>query len=191
MVWDRAVGQMQFLPETWHSVARDGDGDKAMNPDDIDDSALGAAVYLCGVGGSLADPAGVARAAFRYNHSDYYVQLVLSFQSGYQTGVFAVPSPPPPAPKTKAHPRRRSTLPRSRSTPLRSRRTEALVAGQAQHHTQAQADTQAEPGPLGAEAGVRRRHLAGLRGDVLPRYDEPGPGPAERLGGPSERGLRR
>jgi membrane-bound lytic murein transglycosylase B len=102
-VWDRAVGQMQFLPETWHAVARDGDGDKAMNPDDIDDSALGAAVYLCGAGGSLADPAGVARAAFRYNHSDYYVQLVLSFQSGFQTGVFSVPSPPPPAPKTKAH----------------------------------------------------------------------------------------
>ncbi len=104
-VWDRAVGQMQFLPETWRSVARDGDGDKVKNPDDIDDSALGSAVYLCGAGGSLADQAGVARAAFRYNHSDYYVQLVLSFQAGYQTGVFAVPSPPPPPvekAKTKA-----------------------------------------------------------------------------------------
>jgi membrane-bound lytic murein transglycosylase B len=103
VVWDRAVGQMQFLPETWSAVARDGDGDGAMNPDDIDDSALGSAVYLCGAGGSLADQAGMARAAFRYNHSDYYVQLVLSFQAGYQTGVFAVPSPPPPpAAKTEA-----------------------------------------------------------------------------------------
>jgi hypothetical protein len=101
-VWDRAVGQMQFLPQTWHAVARDGDGDGKRNPDDIDDSALGAAVYLCGAGGSLADSAGMARAAFRYNHSDYYVQLVLSFQNGYRTGVFAVPSPPPPAPKKKA-----------------------------------------------------------------------------------------
>ena len=99
VVWDRAVGQMQFLPQTWNAVARDGDGDGQKNPDDIDDSALGAAVYLCGAGGSLADPAGVARAAFRYNHSDYYVQLVMSFQTGYQTGVFSVPSPPPPAPK--------------------------------------------------------------------------------------------
>jgi membrane-bound lytic murein transglycosylase B len=100
VVWDRAVGQMQFLPQTWNAVARDGDGDGQKNPDDINDSALGAAVYLCGAGGSLADPAGVARAAFRYNHSDYYVQLVMSFQTGYQTGVFAVPSPPPPpAPK--------------------------------------------------------------------------------------------
>jgi cell division septation protein DedD len=100
-VWDRAVGQMQFLPQTWQAVARDGDGDGKTNPDDIDDSALGAAVYLCGAGGSLADPAGLARAAFRYNHSDYYVQLVMSFQNGYQTGVFAVPSPPPPAPAPK------------------------------------------------------------------------------------------
>jgi hypothetical protein len=103
-VWDRAVGQMQFLPETWRSVARDGDGDAKMNPDDIDDSALGSAVYLCGVGGSLADAAGASRAAFRYNHSDYYVQLVLSFQAGYQTGVFAVPSPPPPPAQPTAKP---------------------------------------------------------------------------------------
>ena len=102
-VWDRAVGQMQFLPQTWQSVARDGDGDGAKNPDDIDDSALGSAVYLCGAGGSLADQAGMARAAFRYNHSDYYVQLVLSFAAGYQTGVFSVPTPPPPpAEKVKA-----------------------------------------------------------------------------------------
>ena len=95
-VWDRAVGQMQFLPSTWRAVARDGDGDGKMNPDDIDDSALGSAVYLCGAGGSLADAAGMSRAAFRYNHSDYYVSLVLSFQAGYATGVFALPSPPPP-----------------------------------------------------------------------------------------------
>ena len=98
-VWDRAVGQMQFLPGTWRSIARDGDGNGTKDPNDIDDAALGAAVYLCGAGGSLANPTGMARAAFRYNHSDYYVQLVLSFQNGYTTGVFAVPSPPPPPAK--------------------------------------------------------------------------------------------
>lgn len=96
VVWDRAVGPMQFLPQTWRSIAGDGDGDGVANPDDIDDSALGAAVYLCGAGVSVADPAGAARAAFRYNPSDYYVALVLSFQAGYRTGVFALPSPPPP-----------------------------------------------------------------------------------------------
>jgi membrane-bound lytic murein transglycosylase B len=100
-VWDRAVGQMQFLPQTWRSVERDGDGDGTKNPDDIDDSALGSAVYLCGVGGSLANSAGMARAAFRYNHSDYYVALVLSMQTGFETGVFTLPSPPPPPAKAK------------------------------------------------------------------------------------------
>lgn len=112
-LWDRAVGQMQFLPETWASVARDGDGDGRKNPDDIDDSALGSAVYLCGAGGSLADRTGMARAAFRYNHSDYYVALVLSYQAGYATGVFALPSPPPPVATTTA---RRATVVRKPAT---------------------------------------------------------------------------
>lgn len=116
-LWDRAVGQMQFLPETWAAVARDGDGDGQRNPDDIDDSALGAAVYLCGAGGSLADRAGMARAAFRYNHSDYYVDLVLSYQTGYTTGVFALPSPPPPVVTTTATRSVRATPTRPRSTP--------------------------------------------------------------------------
>ena len=130
-VWDRAVGQMQFLPSTWRSVGRDGDGNGTKDPNDIDDAALGAAVYLCGAGGSLANPEGMARAAFRYNHSDYYVQLVLSFQNGYTTGVFAVPSPPPPpakkvvkkATKTvkKAPPRRGRRRPRRRPSYRRSR----------------------------------------------------------------------
>ncbi len=116
-LWDRAVGQMQFLPQTWSSVARDGDGDGRMNPDDIDDSALGSAVYLCGAGGSLADAAGMSRAAFRYNHSDYYVSLVLSMQAGYLTGVFAVPSPPPPPEPTTKKVRAKAAKPRSTTKP--------------------------------------------------------------------------
>jgi len=123
-VWDRAVGQMQFLPQTWRSVERDGDGDGTKNPDDIDDSALGSAVYLCGAGGSLANSAGMARAAFRYNHSDYYVSLVLSMQAGFETGVFTLPSPPPPAeakvgksktPKTKPTRPRDDTLAKTKA----------------------------------------------------------------------------
>lgn len=95
-VWDHAVGQMQFLPGTWRSVARDGDGDGVANPNDINDSALAAAVYLCRAGGDLSTRSGMARAAFAYNHSDYYVSLVLAYQLGYETGVFVLPSPPAP-----------------------------------------------------------------------------------------------
>ena len=125
--WDRAVGQMQFLPETWRAVARDGDGDGRMSPHDLDDSALASAVYLCGAGGSLANQAGMARAAFRYNHSDYYVQLVLSFQSGYQTGVFAVPSPPPP-PARKAAPVRKPAANRNATDKPKKQVTRKPVA---------------------------------------------------------------
>jgi membrane-bound lytic murein transglycosylase B len=95
-VWDRAVGQMQFIPGTWRMVAADGDGDGVESPNDIDDAALGAANYLCHGGSSVADPSGMARAIYRYNQSDYYVALVMAFQKGYETGVFVIPSPPPP-----------------------------------------------------------------------------------------------
>ncbi|HSV41062.1 MAG TPA: lytic transglycosylase domain-containing protein [Nocardioidaceae bacterium] len=95
-VWDRAVGQMQFIPSTWRMVAADGDGDGTESPNDIDDAAEGAGHYLCWGGFSVADTSGMARAIFSYNHSDYYVQLVMAFQRGYETGVFIIPSPPPP-----------------------------------------------------------------------------------------------
>ena len=95
-LWDRAVGPMQFLPTTWRSVGRDGDGDGVANPNDLDDAALGSAVYLCGAG-DLSEESGRARAAFRYNQSDYYVALVLAYERGYSTGVFAIPSAPAPS----------------------------------------------------------------------------------------------
>ncbi|HET7690124.1 MAG TPA: lytic transglycosylase domain-containing protein [Nocardioidaceae bacterium] len=95
-VWDRAVGPMQFIPSTWRMVAADGDSDGRESPNDIDDAGLAAGHYLCAGGFSVADTSGMARAVFSYNHSDYYVALVMAFQRGYETGVFVIPSPPPP-----------------------------------------------------------------------------------------------
>lgn len=95
-VWDRAVGQMQFIPGTWSRVAADGDGDGKKSPNDLDDAALGAATYLCWGGFSVADTSGMARAIYSYNQSDYYVAVVMAFERGYRTGVFVIPSPPPP-----------------------------------------------------------------------------------------------
>ncbi|HEU4567000.1 MAG TPA: lytic murein transglycosylase [Marmoricola sp.] len=94
--WDRAVGQMQFIPSTWAMYGRDGDGDGVANPDDINDSALAAGTYLCAGSMDLSTSAGMAQGAYRYNQSDYYVALVLSFERGYRTGVFVLPSPPAP-----------------------------------------------------------------------------------------------
>jgi hypothetical protein len=95
-VWDRAVGPMQFIPTTWAAAGRDGDGDGVATPNDLDDAALAAAGYLCPSLGSILEPGAMEAAILGYNHSDYYVSLVMAFEDGYRTGSFTIPSPPPP-----------------------------------------------------------------------------------------------
>ncbi len=90
--WDRAVGPMQFIPATWSSVGVDADGDDIRNPQDIDDAALAAAVYLCSGSGDLSTTDGQRSAIYRYNHSTSYVALVLSIMADY--GSSAVTSVP-------------------------------------------------------------------------------------------------
>ncbi|MGA7149495.1 MAG: lytic murein transglycosylase, partial [Microbacterium sp.] len=51
-VWDRAVGPMQFIPTTWSEWGSDGDDDGRLDPQNIHDSSLAAARYLCSVGGN-------------------------------------------------------------------------------------------------------------------------------------------
>ncbi len=92
-VVDRAVGPMQFIPSTWSVVGVDGDGDGVRNPQDIDDAALATAVYLCSGNEDLSTAAGQQAAVYRYNHSQKYVDLVLSIMRAYSTGDYsAVPN---------------------------------------------------------------------------------------------------
>ncbi len=93
-VWDRAVGPMQFIPTTWRSAGRDGDGDGVKSPNDIDDAALASAAYLCHGGRDLSGTSAERAAIFSYNPSEYYVDLVSAFAHGYATGSFVIPSPP-------------------------------------------------------------------------------------------------
>ncbi len=86
--WDRAVGPMQFIPSTWSVVGVDGDNDGKRNPQDIDDAALASAVYLCSGDDDLSRVVGQRAAIYRYNHSDDYVDLVLSFMRAYLSGDF-------------------------------------------------------------------------------------------------------
>ena len=97
-VSDRAVGPMQFIPSTWSTVGVDADGDGQRNPQDIDDSALAAAVYLCSGDDDLATEKGQSAAVYRYNHSASYVATVLAVMRAYQAGDFtAVPTATIPA----------------------------------------------------------------------------------------------
>jgi len=78
VIWDRAVGPMQFIPQTWATVAADGDGDGVRDPDDIDDAALAAARYLCRYGLDLTDKDSLSAALRSYNDSREYVLAVLA-----------------------------------------------------------------------------------------------------------------
>ena len=92
-VYDRAVGPMQFIPSTWSVVGVDGDGDGKRNPQDLDDAALATAVYLCSGDEDLSTAAGQKAAVYRYNHSNDYVNLVLSIMKAYASGDYsAVPT---------------------------------------------------------------------------------------------------
>ncbi len=91
--WDRAVGPMQFIPSTWSVVGVDGDSDGTRDPQDIDDAALATAVYLCSGDDDLSAEKGQRASVYRYNHSNAYVDLVLSIMQAYMDGDFsAVPT---------------------------------------------------------------------------------------------------
>ncbi|MBN9177980.1 MAG: lytic murein transglycosylase [Microbacterium sp.] len=82
-IWDRALGPMQFIPDTWTRDGRDGDGDGRADVDSIDDAALTAADYLCRAGGDLTDPSSWIRAVDAYNPSVDYNHRVAEAADAY------------------------------------------------------------------------------------------------------------
>ncbi|MEZ0493093.1 lytic murein transglycosylase [Kineococcus sp. TBRC 1896] len=70
-----AVGPMQFMPATFAAYGVDGDGDGDVEAGDPADAVFSAAGYLCANGAGGGREAEAA-AVFRYNHADWYVQLV-------------------------------------------------------------------------------------------------------------------
>lgn len=81
-VYVRAAGPFQIIPATWTALRQQmhlplGD------PQNIDDAALTAAVYLCGNGRNLSDPSQFSAAIFEYNNSDQYVRQVESWITVY------------------------------------------------------------------------------------------------------------
>src|SRR5246127_2354828 len=101
VTYARALGPMQFLPDTWARYASDGDGDGVADPQNLYDATLAAARYLCSGGLNLRDPTHVMTAILRYNNSMSYAQNVLGWAAAYATGVVPVDLPPitgPPPP---------------------------------------------------------------------------------------------
>lgn len=81
--WDRAVGPMQFIPQTWERYGRDGNGDDIADPQNIDDAALSAAALLCTAGGDLSQNRNWTRAVYAYNHSAQYHRDVADAANRY------------------------------------------------------------------------------------------------------------
>ncbi|MFI8280739.1 NlpC/P60 family protein [Streptomyces sp. NPDC085929] len=92
--FERAVGPFQFLPETFRSYGRDGNGDGVISPHNADDAAASAAAYLCGNGRNLTDRQQLRAAIYTYNHSQAYVDDVLSGIDRYDA-LGTTPTSPP------------------------------------------------------------------------------------------------
>ncbi|WP_290802697.1 lytic murein transglycosylase [Herbiconiux sp.] len=81
--WDRAVGPMQIIPQTWAAWASDGNFDGLLDINQIDDATLSAAEYLCYSGGDLGTEAGWRAAITAYNESPAYLDEVLDYAGRY------------------------------------------------------------------------------------------------------------
>jgi membrane-bound lytic murein transglycosylase B len=82
----RAMGPMQFIPETWRLYGVDANNDGIVSVDNIDDAALSAAGYLCWRGKELATPRGWITALRAYNNSDAYARTVRDWATAYAAG---------------------------------------------------------------------------------------------------------
>lgn len=85
---DRAVGPMQFIPETWKHYGVDATGDGVADPNNIDDAALTAGFKLCDADRDLATEEGWTEGIMSYNQSGEYVRDVRDAAAAY-----SVPTP--------------------------------------------------------------------------------------------------
>lgn len=81
--FDRAVGPMQFIPETWRRHGVDASGDGVADPNNIDDAAASAARLLCSGGLDMATAEGWATGIRSYNQSEQYLRDVRDAAANY------------------------------------------------------------------------------------------------------------
>jgi hypothetical protein len=82
--FDRAVGPMQLIPQTWASWPSDGNGDSVADPHNIADAAIAAANYMCRASGSdMTTPDGWRAGIAAYNAGADYLEAVASAADRY------------------------------------------------------------------------------------------------------------
>ena len=82
--WARAEGPMQFIPSTWAVWGVDGNGDGKADPQNVFDSTLAAADYLCANGRDLSNSADLDQAILGYNGTQAYLAEVLAWMAYFQ-----------------------------------------------------------------------------------------------------------
>ena len=81
--FDRAVGPLQLLPAVWSVVGVDGDSNGRRNPQDVDDAALSAAVFLCAGPGDLRNASQRRSEIKRFHPGADYAKSVLGVRAAY------------------------------------------------------------------------------------------------------------
>ena len=196
--WDRAVGPMQFIPSTWRTFGVDGDHDGVADPQDVEDAASTAAVYLCYGGRDLSQPASLASAILSYNHSEAYRQLVMTYQQRFAAlgldqgavlsslpaglGLSATPLLRIDQP---VGPRQADRAPRPAAADGAARRRDShrVGAGELGRPQTLHADLEADPA---RRAHHRAHHRAHRRRPPDPPPGRPGPGPPGPPGRPPD-----
>jgi membrane-bound lytic murein transglycosylase B len=74
---------MQFIPATWKEMQVDADNSGFADPNDIDDAALAAALYLCRGGRDLSKADAWWEAILSYNAVQPYARKVFEAADEY------------------------------------------------------------------------------------------------------------
>lgn len=81
--YDRAVGPMQMIPQTWRNWFADGNLDGRKDPQNIDDAVMGTSNYLCRASGDMVSRDGWRAGILAYNGSGHYAQWVADVANRY------------------------------------------------------------------------------------------------------------
>ncbi len=81
--FDRAVGPMQLIPQTWRNWHVDGSGDGVEDPQNLDDAVVATSNYLCRASGDMTDRDGWRAGVLAFNGSDAYAQTVANAANRY------------------------------------------------------------------------------------------------------------
>jgi hypothetical protein len=74
--YDRAIGPMQMIPQTWRNWRTDASADGKKDPQNIDDEVMAAANYLCRASPDMVGVAGWKAGIASYNSAPSYLVRV-------------------------------------------------------------------------------------------------------------------